>query len=527
MEILSHTNIKNKLSERSFFDLKINNQRLNSIIILDEDPVEQVRELFDKIVADETLQMNHYMVRNLLSIAETIDPNIVINLIVSAIDKKNQSIKETIIDENGDFHTINLGMYIQIWKSYRQFTGNIYKFAKKYQDYLVNRDIMIGKISHDILNIVQISMFYNNIINSNENSNILATVSNDLREVNKNNIDQLIGYIDSIRLFITMSDFITINKENLINIIKTIMNQNNIINIMCAKLHELLIDLNNNQTSDDNKTENIINSETKYIKKIYKITTILATYVEKKKLLLFYSKFMQTRIINFKYNNHEMEIELIRRISGTIEREDAQKLVNAISNIINCKNANKIIQAANIKIKSDEYKYLGEIKTKILTPIILNKNSWKIYNTCKLIPNYPLEMKCYLDVISKSYHAIYDGKYAIDWQPTLGSAQFEAILGSRKVNITCNILQAIALMSFNKKKIMTVKDFVTDVMINYELSEKIFESLEEANIIISLQSDNKNSIYTINNNSYYGNNILDIRKMFVDTFETEQKNGNK
>ena len=170
-----------------------------------------------------------------------------------------------------------------------------------------------------------------------------------------------------------------------------------------------------------------------------------------------------------------MEIELVRRLSSNIGKEDCQKLIDTLSDMINCKNANKIIQSANIKVKSNEYKNFGEIKTKSLTPIVLNKNIWKIYNTGKLSPNYPTEMKCYLDIISKSYLTIYEQKYVIDWQPTLGSAQFEAILGSRKVNITCNIMQAMALMYFNKKNNMTINNFVKDTMINQSYLKKFLK----------------------------------------------------
>ena len=296
MELLSHVNIKNKLSERSFFDLKINNQRLNSIIILDENPIEKLKELFDKIVTDEKIQINRYMLHNLLSIAETIDSNIVINIIISAINKKNNSIKETISNEDGELDNINLGMYIQIWKSYKQFSDNIYKIVKNYQNHMVDKDIKIGKIPHDIIGIMQISMFYNSIVADSKND-ILSIVSNDLKEINKNNVDQLIEYLDSIRMFMIMSDFITVDKVKLVTIIKTIMNKNNVVNIMCAKLHELLLNLDNSQSSSEYKTENITDIETKTIKKIYKLVTLFATYVEKKKLLLFYSKFMQIRLL--------------------------------------------------------------------------------------------------------------------------------------------------------------------------------------------------------------------------------------
>jgi hypothetical protein len=527
MELLNNAAIKEQLSHRSFFDLCSNNSRLNIIIPLEENAIDKLKEIFNKIVSNDKMDDGYYLLQNLFVHAQMVDPNIVINLIIDSIKSKINIIRETIFNENGKLDYINIGMYIQVWKSYKDFSQKIYVLIKNYQQYLVERNIKTGKISHDILSIIQICMFYDGIINKENNDKILSLVSKDLNEIDKKNIEQLIDYIDSIRAFMIMKEFTFVDREKLSVIIKNIMNCTNIVNIMCAHMHNLLKSLTNKQmVIDDTEYETIIagDTEKKLIKKIYKMATILSTYAEKTKLLACYSKFMQIRIIDLKYDNLELEIEIIRRISGALGKEDAQKLIDAIADIINTKNANQVIQVAEIKVKSDEYKKIENITSKVLCPIILTKNIWKIYNTSDMEPIYPLEMKCYLDIITKSYLNIYQGQYIIDWQPTMGSAQFEAQIGSKKIDITCNILQAMALMYLNDNLQTTASKFATDSFINLELATKIFESLFEANLVIYLSIDKKDDpMYIVNKQNYTGENKIDIRRIFVETFEVEEE----
>src|SRR5581483_6386764 len=98
-------------------------------------------------------------------------------------------------------------------------------------------------------------------------------------------------------------------------------------------------------------------------KKIQKIANILAYYADRIKLYACYNKFMQVRITNLGYNNFNLEIDLIRTISGNIGKQAAEKLMNALSDIINNKHANNLINAAKIKIKSEQYREIGEINT--------------------------------------------------------------------------------------------------------------------------------------------------------------------
>ena len=525
MELLNNEFIQQRITNRNYFDLKNNNQRLGVILLVDDDPVEKLKEVFMQILAEETPMCGYHQLHNLFSGAQIINENIIINLIVETIDHKIMTIYDTIFDNNKLVASIDVGMYIQAWKSYKEFTHRMYNLIKNYQQFLVERSIKTNKISHDILSILQICMFYNKIINPNENNDILKTISDDLGEIDKKNIEQLIDYIDSIRTFMIMKDFTNINRSSLANTIKLIVNRTEIINMLCGYMHTLLISLTNKcNVIDDSEYDTVFANdfEKQTIKKIYKIATILSQYSDRTKLLLCYSKFMQTRIIDLSYNNLELEIELVRRLSGILGKDESQKLIDAIGDIIQVQNANQIIQFAEIKLTSEEYKNLVAISTKKISPIILTKSVWKIYNLSELDPNYPLEMKCYMDIISKSYKSIYQGKYIINWQPTLGSAQFEAQLGSKKVHITCNILQAMVLMYLNDNPCTTASAFSNDAFINLELVQKIFESLFEANLIINSENSNKTeSIYTINRN-YTGDTKIDLRKNFIEVFSVEK-----
>lgn len=525
MELLANEFIQQKITDRNYFDLKNNNERLGVILLVDEDPVEKLKEVFLQILSEETPTYGYHQLHNLFSNAQIINENVIINLIVETINRKITTIYDTIFDNSKLIASINVGMYIQAWKSYKEFTHRMYNLIRNYQQFLVERSIKTNKISHDILSILQICMFYNKIINPNENNDILKTISDGLGEIDKKNIEQLIDYIDSIRTFMIMKDFTNINRLSLANTIKLIVNRTEIINMLCGYMHTLLISLTNKcNVIDESEYDTVFANdfEKQTIKKIYRITTILSQYSDRTKLLLCYSKFMQTRIIDLSYNNLELEIELVRRLSSILGKDESQKLIDAIADMIHVQSANQIIQSADIKLTSDEYKNLVAISTKKLSPIILTKSVWKIYNVSEMDPNYPLEMKCYMDIISNSYKSIFQDKYIINWHPTLGSAQFEAQLGSKKVHITCNILQAMLLMYLNDNPCTTASAFSNDVFINLELVQKIFESLFEANIIINSEINNKtDSTYTINQN-YTGDTKIDLRKNFIEAFSVEK-----
>lgn len=526
MDLLKNPAIEKQLSERNFFDLKKNNNRLDIIVFLHNDPMDQLRNKFHQIISDEKTNENYYCLNSLFSQTQMIEPNAVINLIIETIAEKIKIIQEVISDEEND---IDLASYIQLWKSYKDFSQRLYSLIKNYQYFLVERNIKTNKISHDILSILQICMFYMNIINdkSIHGDSIIKSISDDLSEVNRQNIEQLIDYIDSIRAFMMMKDFTLIDREKLFSIIKNIMNKTTIVNTMCAYMHNLLKSLTNKQAVvDETEYETVVavDAEKKTVKKIYKIATILSTYAEKSKLLICYNKFMQTRIVNLKYDNLELEIEIIKRISGALGKEESQKLIDTIADIIHSKQISQSIHNAKIQVTSDEYRNLIGISSKIVTPIIITKNNWKIYNTSDMEPIYPSELKCYIDIINKCYASIDDNKHIINWQPTLGSAQFEAQLGSKKVEITCNILQAIALIYLNNSEGTTITCFANDTMINSELATKIFESLFEANILTYLpkaRETDSEFVYIVNTKNYTGDLKMDIRRTFIEAFEIE------
>ncbi|AYV85132.1 MAG: hypothetical protein Satyrvirus4_29 [Satyrvirus sp.] len=532
MDIINNsTTITAQLKSKPYFDLCMNNSRLGIIICTENNPIFELEKIFDQILADDKCNYGYYELQNLFTYAQMKDPNIVLNSIINIVSKKISTIKDALFDENNSTSTstsgVTFGMYVQIWKSYKDFYLKLYNLIKNYQRFLVERNIKSGKISHDILSIIQICMFYNGIVGST-NDDILVKVSDGLSHIDKNNIEQLVDYIDSIRAFMIMSEFTKIDRTKLSNIIKNIVNKTTVINAMCSYLNTLLKSLTGHHILNESEYETIDTNdvEKKIIKKIYKVATILSVYCEKTKLLVCYGKFMQARIIDSKYDNLELELEIIKRISGNLGKNDSQKLIDAVADIIGNNDINKTIHNADIKIKSEEYLKLPCISTKIMNPIILTKNMWKIYNISDMDIMYPPELKCYLEIISKCYLNIYNNQYVINWQPTLGSAQFEAQLGSKKISIMCNILQAIALTYMNDNHTTTTTAFGNNTFINLKLAEKIFKSLFEANLVTYAEfTDMDEPLYTVNTQNYTGDNKIDIRQTFIDVFD-ENSNPN-
>lgn len=523
MEVLKHDKIQGCLINQTFFDLSYNNEKLNVIAQLDENPIKKLEDIFNSFITLDNSDTGYYQLRNLFMLAKLHDENAIINLILNAINKKISIINDSIVDENNQTIQVSLGMYIQIWKSYKNFCNNIYVLIRNYQQHLVDRKVVIDKMKFDILSVMQMCMFYISVIDNPKN-NILNNMDQDLSDIDKRNIDQLIEYVDSIRVFMLMRDFAEIETSKLSDIIKLIINKTMVVNTMCNYMHQLLKNLSNKSLVDDDDYETVMadNSEKKTMKQIYKIATILSTYADKKMIIVCYTKFMQSRILDLKYDNLELEIELIRRMSRTLGKDDSQRLINAITDMMNNKNTNSVIQSANIAVKQEKYMSIPNISTQKISPIILTKNNWKIYNMSELEPIYPLEIECYLEIISKCYANIYDNAYAINWQPTLGSARFTANLGGYPIEITCNMLQAILLCYFNSNTDtdVTIERFSKDVLISMDLATKIFESLLDANLLICYNTnENDEQIYIVNKRNYTGDLHIDTRKNFVEAFE--------
>ncbi|MEM0354063.1 MAG: hypothetical protein QXW79_00640 [Thermoplasmata archaeon] len=509
MDLLDHPLVSDHISAYHLFDLRKNNTKLGVIFPLANDFVDkssdysylanELTSIYDKIVSNSEIENSYYYLNNLFTLAQTIGPKFVMKLIVNAFSNKIRIILDSILDENGKLMKINLAIYMQIWNEYKNFSARLYHLIKNYQDFLVEKKIVVDEVSYNIFLILQVSLFYNNIINRPE-SNVLSIVSDEIGIIDKNNIEQLIDYIYSIRTFISINNLFYDN-DQLTPIVTSIMKRASIINALCSYMHKLLKTLEKSGNVRHKKSKDFVGAEKKTIKKILKITTILGSYANKDILLLCYAKFMQARITDLQYDYLDLELELIEEISLNLGDDDSKRLRDTVDDIIRSKNNNTVIHS---------------ISTNILNPIILDKTAWQIYNTMEIELKYPAEMRCHLDIISKYYQDTYSNKYIINWYPTMGMACFEASLGSKNINITCNILQAIALLYLNDHPDATIQHFSAETLINMKLARKIFESLFEANLIII--KDNNREIYTVNIVNYTGDANLDIRPIFVDVF---------
>lgn len=516
-ELLKNPKIKSQLVKNLSFDLIKNNNRTGVIITTTNDPVEELRKIFNKMLTFGEITEGYYTLQNLFSQVQMFDSDIVINLVVETILEKVKSIKESLFYDDQSIDHINMAMYIQVWEIYRDFSKKMYLILKNYQNNMVEKNIKSGKITCDIFSILQICAFHDSIITTPQ-TNILSRISNDLSDIDKTNVEQLIDYIDSIRIFMLMQEFTNVNKENLFKVIKHLMAKTSVVNTVSAYMHTLLMKINQNGYKKvEYITGNSTDMEKETVKKVYKIATILSSYAEKPKLLFCHTKFMQCRIIDPKYNNLELEVEIITRMAGLFGREDSQKLIDTITDIVNSRNVNNVIHKSQVVIKKNDYKKIN-VDSNIINPLVLTKNIWKIYNISELEPNYPTEMKCYLDIINKTYECMFENKYYLEWQPTMGAAQFEVELGNKKVHITSNILQAVAFMYLNDNNKISVKKFSKDVSINEKLAEKILESLCDANLLVNANGNKSEVVYIVNTQNYTGDIKLDIRQMFIDVF---------
>lgn len=187
--------------------------------------------------------------------------------------------------------------------------------------------------------------------------------------------------------------------------------------------------------------------------------------------------------------------------------------------MISNRNNNTSIHNATVENVEGKYKSIGDISTEMLNPVIIDKTVWTIFNNLNIDVQYPLELECYLNIVEKSYNIIYENKFSINWLPTMGTACFRAILGDKNVTITCNILQAIIISLFNDTNNLSASSVYNKTGIQYDLSEKILESLFEANIVTRKYSSN-DTVYIVNTHNYTGDTNINIINEFIELFET-------
>lgn len=522
MSVTTNKHIQQKLTDHKFYDLVKNNQRLGVVIQTELDPTAKLRAIFDRIVGCDRIDDGYYEIQNLFTLVQMHSPDAVLNLIIEAVAVKLKSIDSSISLEDGSMDKVTLGMYIQLWKSYRSFCDTMSALIRTYSRYLTDSDIKIGTYHQNALSIITMCMFHDSIIN--RPGDLLQTISNDLSEVDRKNIEQLIEYVDSIRAFMAMTDFTAIKRDALVAIIKSIVDKTHVINAISQYLHQLMRSLitSHKVLPEECETIAVTDFEKQTLRRIYKVVAILQTYSDRTKLLYCHKKYMQARIVDYKYPNLELEIEVIKRLSGRLGKDESQKLIDAVADIMNSRKIASIIQNSSIKVTSEKYKSLTDIAVTKVSPFIFSKRAWSIFNTSELRPTYPLEMQCYMDIISKCYGAMHKNEFVINWQPTMGSARFTAQLGRKQIDITCSMLQAMALMCFNETAEMTIKQFASIAFINLALAEKIISSLCEGSICIKQRNDEAgNVIYGVNTLRYAGELQTDVRRFFAQTFEEE------
>lgn len=508
-------NLKDQISTAQHFDLKTNNEKYGVIVIMENDPHIQLKKMFAEILENGKINEGYYQIKNIFNYSCMEDYNFVIKLILDTIEEKTTTIEKTIYHGSNYIPQFNIAMYIQIWKTYCDFCDRMYNFIKLYQCHLVEKENSGKKTNFDVLTIIELCMFYNKIIASKPDPMVINTslpqIMTSIETINNNNILQLIEYIDSIRILILMKDFIYVNSESLVSIIKKILEKKNMPNIICRYLHDTFLKIDKTETD----CKNDLNS-------INKIVTILTLYGDKQIILAYYTKYLQIRIMDLNYKNLDLEMKMLNKLVNCFGVEESTRLRQMVGDMINSK---KIISAipetVSVDITSDKYRHMTPIPNDVLKPIIISRNVWNILNVSSVEIRYPIEIQYCLDIMDKMIDKIFNNKFKICWQPTLGSARLDAQFDNKIISITCNILQAIALLNFNNHKIMTTELLSNATFIDVDLAGKILASLFEANLITYSVNDTNKSTYVVNTKGYTGDKIVDIRKIFAEIVQPD------
>lgn len=523
MDILKNSLIKPHIHNLNYFDLKLNNERLGVVMCMnEEDSEDQLQRIFADIIANKKINYGYYQLRNIFANSQLYNSSTILNLIIQTIKSKVNILSDVLFSSKSK---IDIGVYTQVWNEYTSFNRQMYQLLNNHQRFLTEKNITISNRSNNILGVTQLCIFYDEILGPGRNilDGMLEFFEKDC-QTECILIDQIIDFIDAMRVFLVIQSFTKIDKPKIIRLIRTIVSGPQTTNQLCLCMHNLLLKLGTGggATSIEPKTVNLSTVEKPIIIKIYKLASILAIYAEKEKLLVSYSKFLQVRIMNLRYTNLELEMELVKRISGAIGKDQSQKLANAINDIYQSKAIGEKLHTVAIKNVSNKYNsgLVSPDIIKMVNPLILVEKNWKIKNTVPYGTHieYPTEIRYCLDIVSKLFSKINESgeDYTINWQFLLGMAEFEAQFKLKRVLITCNFAQAICISYINEHQIVQIDKFVSDTHINQKLAEKLFESLVSGNILI--YADEAHTSYIPNINNYVGESKIDLHLAFIETF---------
>ena len=510
MEVLQTYTVTKYLAKVSYYDLTADNKRLGLIQRQSNDPIALLQEKFTLLLTNDDVVYNYYQLQNLFTQIQINGPVTIYQLIISTLLQKSELIKEAITDTGGQ---INMSVYLQIWQIYQKDMQKIYHLVKNF--------IGASRKQPSIFPLIKHYLFYQQIICSQPHllQDLVANIK--AENINSKNITQLIDFINIIDRFRSVN-ISGIDKDSMYQTIKELVTNTHIINQCCLHLHRLILD-HHYQKMTPIPSENVYSTfkpeilAKKLLNKIYQLTLLLRTYADRERLFICYTKFMQSRITNSAYtiSGLKREINLIKKIAGGIGQVRAQRLINALTDVVVSRHRNLAIKQAKIVVASEKYRCLGNFDLNIIEPLIIDQTNWIVHNVANLSPIYPIQLQCYLDIISKFWeNQSEQSPQEIKWKPTLGWAQLEACLGGEiTITIICNILQAIALFYFTDQ--YTIEQFIADSAINEELAQKIFHSLLLGNIIIETVDN-----YSINIH-YCDTAKLDLRPYFIEAFEED------
>lgn len=496
MDIIHPTLLENSLKNAKYFDLTNLNNKYDSIVILDDDIESEIDIIFNKFIKKEDIDNGFYTLKNLFAVQS---PQKIINTIINLINNKNDIFVENITQE------LNLSKYIQIWSDYKSFCRDVYEFVNIYQDFLTKKGIDKPKYGMSILSVLQRSIFYQKIINR---PGIFIHDEMDLSGINRHNIDQLLDYLNSLKSVISIKNSTNLKTDWIHKKIKNIVSNVKITNHICEKINDIIMKIKINDDEAATCVEK--NTVNKNIININHMLSLLNQYGDSTLVYILYNKYMQTRIV---YSTDlELETKFVSRLADILGKMKTQKMFNIIGDVYNSRKFHKKLSGIKINI-SQKYQNIETLDVNKITALLLSRDTWTISNKSEMDPIYPLELQYCLDLVNKVYRKLSEDQYEIVWQPTMGTARFATKLGGYDIDINCNTMQAMALLYLNENKQCTSKSFSDDLNINYELGEKIFESLIDSNLVVL----HNNKI--IVNTHYTGDTDVDLVKYFVEAFE--------
>jgi hypothetical protein len=296
--------------------------------------------------------------------------------------------------------------------------------------------------------------------------------------VNEHNIIQILELRRSWNKYANIKDFTIMNRyiDRFNIILNKFLDNSQSINVVCRRMNKLFYVVQN-AVGIEEDTE-----KKKEIYELNELANILVSFCQTYTVIPHYMKYLRSRLLDPAYTLYSLDKSILKKMQTYFGKTWIGTMRVMISDAIYSSKISDIIK--NSVFTLDEYSDVKTIPSVI--PQLLSPVPWRNKDRAVLNINIPREIDMSLTMVRKISET-QKNKHHITWALDMGYAEIKY----RGAVITCTILQAAVLLTFNKHIKLTPDTLSTELNITLALSNILLNSLYACDILNIISTDKK------------------------------------